>query len=289
VALAHHWDPLSPALFIGVAVLAAYELGRRRLGPGRQDVAGQVWSFRSAVVLGVLTAVSPLGFWAGRSLTFLTVQGMLLTFVVAPMVVLAAPWTALAAARSPGHAAAAVEVLRRSRLWRVAGSPPAVVVAFLVSFWGWQVPPVLDAAARHPALHALQLVCYLVTSMALWGQLVGSRPFSPRLDYLGRTLLVVVALIGCWLPAAALVFEPRSWYPAFRHLADAPLGPMADQGLAGGTDWVLSVTALGAAAFWSLTAWLNHEEDDDWRLARLIEQTRTKMGVQPSWLEGPGE
>ena len=265
-----------------------HERGRRRLAQGGPGAAAQEWSFRAGVVVAALMWVSPAGYWAGRELFARSGQDLVLAFVAAPMIVLGGPWLALAAGVSR-RGPAALEVARRSPAWRVMGSPVTVTVAFLAGFWVWHVPAVLDAAATSSLLHGLEGACYLVTGLALWGQLVGSHPFSPPLDNLGRVSVVTVALVGCFLPAAAMVFVDRTWYPAFRHLPGAALSVGADQGMAAGLTWVLPVTSLGVVALWTLTAWLNHDQDDDWRLAALVEETRLKMAADvPATGERPG-
>jgi putative membrane protein len=275
--LLHHWDLLSLPLLVGGCVLVLYERGRLRLAP-RRRVAPQEWSFRVGVALAVAMWVSPAGYWAGRELVARAGQDLVVAFVAAPMMVLGGPWAALAAgvsARGP----VALESLRRRVAWRALSTPAVSVVAFLACFWVWHVPAVLDAAATSGALHGLEGACYLVTSLALWGQLVGSYPFSPPLDNLGRVWVLAVALVGCFIPAAAMIFVNKTWYPAFRHLPGAALSVTADQGMAAGLTWVLPVTSLGVVAFWTLTAWLAHDQDDDWQLAALVEQTRLKMAT----------
>jgi putative membrane protein len=276
-----HWAFVAVPVVTGAVALLLHQRGCHRVVGSVPGAVAQEWSYRAGVAGAVMLWVSPAGYWAGRELFARMGQDLVLAFVVAPMIVLGGPWAKLAAGISP-RGPGALQAARRSPVWRVVASPVTALVGFLACFWVWHLPPVLDAAATSSLLHGLEGASYLVTGLALWGQLVGSHPFSPRLDNLGRVSLVAVALIGCFLPAAAMVFVNKTWYPAFRHLPGAVLSVGADQGMAAGLTWVLPVTSLGVVTLWTLTAWLNHDQDDDWRLAALVEETRLKMAAGAS-------
>jgi cytochrome c oxidase assembly factor CtaG len=64
------------------------------------------------------------------------------------------------------------------------------VVAFNVAWCGWHLPVLYDGALRHPVVYAAEVVSYLGLGVALWLQLIGSRPVSPVLAPLCRVTLL---------------------------------------------------------------------------------------------------
>ncbi len=280
--LLQHWSAPPVPLALGLVALLAFERGSRSLaarGSRRSGQSAQAWWFRSGVVLAVLVVASPLGWWAGRELSALTLQDCVETFVAAVMIALGGPWDEIAAGLSPAQGTARFARLRRNGWWQAAGSPIVAVVAVLLPFLVWHVPAVADATVSSPFLHGLELATSLVGGLMFWVQLVGSHPFSPRLDHLARVSVIGAVLVGVWVPGTILVFESSVWYTAYAHLAGTWLPAVDDENLAGGVIWVLPVLMLGMVGFWTMTSWLNREEDDDWRLHRVIEQTRARMGV----------
>jgi cytochrome c oxidase assembly factor CtaG len=321
--LAEHWGAPPAALGVAAVALGLHGLGGRRLRPGRETAKlglgdggtgrlhhdrggpggfgfgqaeagslgrarpaslGQAWVFRGGVALALLVAASPLGYWSSKDVSARATEDVLLSYAVAPLLVLGAPWLALAAGVARDGAARLEEWLERcrpSRAWRVVSSPLFALVAFSVAFWLWRVPPVVDAAPGSSVLHGVELASCLLASLPFWGQLVGSEPFAPRLDMLSRAGLVLVAMTVTFIVGVAMVFSNSSWYPAYRGTRGAYLSAVADQGVTGAAIWVLPCISLGVVLFWVLIAWLNRDSDDDWRLAQLIDETRAGLSKSP--------
>lgn len=252
-----HWTvpPLAVALAVALAV---HEYGRRRLrGDGRtaRDARRQAWLLRAGLGFGILMLVSPLGYWSHALLPARAGIDLGFSCVVAPLVVLGAPWPALAAA-APGRGP---DGRRRPPVRAAPVGPAAAVLVFLGVLLAWQVPAVLDPSVRIPALWSVQIGCYLVAGVLLWLQLVGSHPFSPAWDAAWRLGLLGAALAGSWLTGVALVINSGVRYPAFE---PGPIGRVMDQGLAGAIACVLPLIPFGIATFWCFTRWLGDDEDD---------------------------
>jgi cytochrome c oxidase assembly factor CtaG len=264
----------------GAGKLGRHQAEAARLGRARPGNLAQAWLFRGGVAFALLVAASPLGYWSSKDLSARATEDLLLSYAAAPLLVLGAPWLALAAGVARDGAErleGLLERCRSGRAWRVASSPVFALVAFSVSFWLWRVPPVVDAAPGSSALHGVELASCLLASLPFWGQLVGSEPFAPRLDILSRAGLVLVAMTVTFIVGVAMVFSNSSWYPAYRVTRGAYLSAVADQGVTGAAIWVLPCISLGVALFWVLIAWLNRDSDDDWRLAQLIDETRAGL------------
>ena len=276
--LIEHWGASPVALAAGALGALLYEKGRKRLSyPPRP---GQAWLFRCGLAVAVLTVTSPLGYWSGLDASSRATEDVLLAYLAAPLVVLGAPWLALAEGVKGGGASWFENLLARSRatkVWSVASSPICALALFSAVFLVWWVPAVVGACARSSMLHGVELASSFLAAMPLWGQVVGSHPFSPRLDLASRTWVILAWLAVPFVVGVAMVFSNAAWYPAYRQVRGAYLSGVADQSIAGGVIWVFPSISLSVVLFWVLVTWLNRDSDDDWQLARLIEDTRSRM------------
>lgn len=276
--LTDHWGV--PPVALGVAALAVvvYVRGQRRLA--KPLSAGQVWLFIAGVVAALLTIASPLGYWSGRDFSARTTEDLLLAYLAAPLLVLGAPWLAFAAGTTRGGEARFCKWLERRRgtkTWSVLSSYAFALGLFLLLFSVWWVPAVIDAGARSSVAHGVEIAASFAATLPLWGQVVGSHPFTPPLDFVGRVGVVVAWFSVTVVAGVAMVFSNSAWYPAFKNVRGAYLPAVADTSVAGGMIWTLPAITLGIVLFWLITAWLKRDSDDDWRLAQLIEETRARM------------
>lgn len=266
-----------PALFVPqpvglllAAVLAAHAIGHDRSPSGgdRRPPAvrrREARLFRLGAGLGVLLVCSPLGGYAVDDVLDRTILDCGLAFVVAPLVVLGAPWTRLAAAfRRQLHPAApdrgGLPVLR----------PMLGLGLFLGPLWLFHVPAVMDATVGSLALRSLELLFALVGGVLLWAQLLASYPYRPAWQPLGRVALVAATLAGIWLLAVPMVYSSVNWYPALATGPTAVLSAANRQGTAGGVLWGLPTIPLGIATFWCFNEWLGRDDEDTFRLDGLL-------------------
>lgn len=262
-ALLTHWSapPLAWAL---LALLAVHERGVRRLRPegdGRDSANArrQAWLTRLALGWGAVCLASPLGFWSHGVLSLRAGLDLDFGCVVAPLLVLGAPWRPLVTGMTgePPKAAAATAP--------APVGPMAAGTVALAGFLAWHLPWLQDPTVHSAALRDLELASYLVAGVLLWLQIVGSHPFTPAWEPLQRITLIVAVLAECWIDGAAMIFGRTVWYPAFSHGPGAPLSPSMDQGLAGAITWVLPLFPFIAAAFWCFSEWIERDEAD-WEL-----------------------
>lgn len=270
-----HWM-LRPLALLLLAALAGHELGvvrlRRRRCDGRAplDATRQAWLLRAGLAWGVLTVVSPLGYWS-RQLLFARVSlDLSFACVVAPLVALGAPWRPLAAGLSIGRVADGAAREARPAAAGAATRPAPIgpvgaIVLFLGSFLVWHIPAVADPTVSSEGLRLLEMACYLATGTVLWMQLVGSHPFEPAWPPLPRVGLITIVLGTGWVVGAAMVFTGSLWYPSFAGGPGTPLSRTMEQSLAGAITWVLPLLPFGPAAFWGFSEWIDRDEAE-WQL-----------------------
>jgi putative membrane protein len=213
----------------------------------------------------LLALVSPIGYWSTRYVWVRSIQDLLLANVAAALIVLGAPWLALRRGlrSAPPAQTTTVSSSAGARLtdpgW--ARGPVLAVIAFNVVWVGWHVPVLYDAALRHPAVYAAEVVCYLGLGVVLWLQFVGSRPLSPVLTPLRRVVLVAGTITVGTLLGMVLVFGYGLDYPAYLGVAGQHVQSVVyDEQTGGAVLWVLMLPAYVTLGIALLVRWLNDEE-----------------------------
>jgi cytochrome c oxidase assembly factor CtaG len=257
------------------------------VGPVREVIA-----FDAGLVAVLLALVSPVAYWSKEFIWVRSLQDLLLAVVAPPLIVLGAPWLPLRrilgqlrhgpnfwrggqapavgrdaagpdreTARTVGSSAAGAAANRSAPGWL--SWPVAVTAAFTVTWCGWHVPVLYDAALRNPLVFAAEVVSYLAVGMAFWLQLIGSRPLTPQFPPLQRVMLIAATVVTSTIMAMVLGFGANVIYPAYRggghhHL----LTVVADQQVAGAILWVLILPSYIIAGVALLVRWLNEEESE---------------------------
>ena len=241
---------LDPVLVVLIALAAMYNLGERRTTYGARSARAQRWrgaAFYGSLVVLALAIDSPLEAYSERLFWVHMVQHVLLLTVLAPLIVLARPWTPLwrglplGARRSLARAPARSPAL--GGLWtlgRWLGRPVPTFVFFTVVLLGWHVPALFDATLRSLPLHALEHTLFLFAAILLFKQVIDSRPLRSYLGDGQRALYVTGALLVTWVLAIALAIAPQPLYSFYAHEASRPggLSALTDQQIAAGIMWV---------------------------------------------------
>jgi cytochrome c oxidase assembly factor CtaG len=201
---------------------------------------GRAWCYGAALALLAIAFWSPIHH---LGLHYLLSAHLLQNVILAE-------WAPLLAVLgiSPAMAAAA----SRLGLWRVLTLPAVALPLWLGSYYVWHVPPVYEAALRHPSslLH-LEHACYFGTGVLMWWPLVQDLPrrlaSGARAGYAFAAFVLAapLGLLLALLPSPAYDFyveaRPRVW----------GLSPLADQQLAG-----ITMTAeQGAVLFVVFAFW----------------------------------
>ena len=113
-------------------------------------------------------------------------------------------------------------------------SPAFAVILYIGVIWAWHVPAAYDVAVRHPLVHLLEHVTFLLAGSLYWWHLLS--PIRARLRlggmgpivYMGSTKLFVGAL------GMGLAFAPSALYPYYVHHARVwGISAHDDQAIAG--------------------------------------------------------
>ena len=268
-----HWSANVAVLAVGLAVAVVHVAGllglradARRAGawPGGAawpaGLAREAIAFYSGLLLLVLAVVSPLGYWAGTFIWLRVLQDIVFGVYAPPLIVLGAPWLVfwrgLGRTWRPRATAAPAGIPPRLRSW-----PVAVTALFILVWCGWYVPALYDAGVRHPLVLAAQAVTTLAAGMALWLQLIGSRPFSPQFGPLYRVMLLAAIVLCGTILGMVLSFGATVLYPAYLGVGHHHLLSVVFDQQAGGSElWVLVLVPYLIAGIALLVRWLNEEE-----------------------------
>jgi putative membrane protein len=257
--------PLVSVLVAGGLYWAGW---RRRLRPttgrdlrSRQLRAGAfVTALAVALVaLVALDSAADRGFWPHM------VQHVLLITLVAPLLVLAEPWSMMwRPLPLAGRRAVAGWVARDRRaaglraLGRMLARPGPALVVSTATLWLWHLPAAYDLALRNRTVHDLEHLTMLAGAVLLWEQVIDTAPLRPRLGAIERALYVSAATVSGWMLAALLAYWPTPLYAAYIASSHRPGGvsALADQQLAAGIMWGPGSLAYSVAVFWLIYAWL---------------------------------
>ncbi len=269
-----HWSANAVVLAAYAVVATAHLLGVRggaaaagAPGGDRPGRLREAAAFQAGLLVAALALVSPLGYWSHVYIWIRSLQDLLLALVAPGLIVLGAPWQALARGLhvSRGGAASGLDDRparpRPARGWLTV--PVGVTVAYNVAWWAWHLPAWYDASARQPLLYSAEVVTYLGGGILLWRQLIGSRPHTPAFPPVQRVMLLAGTMAASTVLAMSLAFGTSVEYLAYRTpLHVHPLSVITDQQIGGGVMWTLALPPMLLAGIALLTRWLNDEEAD---------------------------
>jgi putative membrane protein len=244
-----------------------------RLHPANPVPRGRLWSWMAGLGAIVLGLASPIEFYDTTLFSVHMVQHLLLTFLAAPLLVLAAPITLLLRWASPEARHRFILPVLESRVVRVVSYPMVAWVLFAGVMWFSHFSPLFDAALDDFGLHRLEHALYLVSSLLFWWPVVGADPSPHRLSYPARIMYLALGMPFSSLLGLVIFSASQPLYPHYVDLV-RDWGPtvLEDQALAGGIMWVGGDGAFVLALILAVAAWLRHEEREnrreDARLAR---------------------
>jgi len=254
-------DPL-PLLGVVVAALGYWWLVRRveRRHPRNPVPRTRLWAWMGGLAAVVAALLSPIETYSGALLTVHMVQHLLLQFVAAPLLLLAAPVTVLLRAVGPTTRRWLLVVLH-SRLVRAFTFPLLAWFLFAAMNWGWHLSDLYDYALEVEWVHYVQHLTLFGAALLFWYPVVGADPGPWRLPHPMRMFYLFLAMpqnsfLGvAILNAAGVLYSHyattvRAWGPP----------PLVDQQAAGTLMWVWGDLALILAMFAVIAAWVRQEE-----------------------------
>lgn len=231
------WTPHPEAVAALALLVVGYAVvvGRR----------GRTWLFAAAILLLLATAVTPL-----ESLTYHLLTAHLLQNVVL------AEW-------APALLVAAVPAALGTRELL---PPIAALTLWLGNYFVWHLPPLYDAALRHPdTLLHLEHATYLVTGVLMWWPV-----FHGRLSDGGRAAYLFAAfalgsplgLVLALLPDPAYDFYAGGFPPW-------DLSALTDQQIAGVTMATEQAVVFFALFLWAFSRFLNDQDSQESRISTI--------------------
>ena len=285
-----HWSANWPALIIYAVVVGAHLAGLRRLlssgtPVGRRATIREAAVFQSGLLLALLVIVSPLGYWSGIYIWVRALDDLTLAFVAPGLIVLGAPWSALA--RSLGRPAPGASDASGPRPWWLRW-PVITVVAFNVIWLGGHLTVAFDRVPVSRAAAAAEYVLYLGGGILFWLQLIGSRPWSPAISPLRRAALLTGTVAADTVLGMVLTFGASVVYPGYTNQWHQVMTVLDDQQLSGAILWMGILPAVIVAAVAMLNQWLNDEDSAalSTGLDRLLAQP-DQGGRPPAWPSRP--
>jgi cytochrome c oxidase assembly factor CtaG len=264
-----HWSAVWPAAAIYLAVAGAHLAGTLRGGlggaAGRRAAISEAALFQGGLLLALLAIVSPLRYWSGIYIWVRAVQDLVLAVVAPGLIVVGAPWSALARSvgrRQTGQRAPDGPAAGPRQPWWLRW-PLATVVAFNVIWLGWHLPALFDKVPVSAAAAALEYVLYLGAGILFWLQLIGSRPSTPAAPPMRRIALLVGTVVADTVLGMVLVFGSGVFYRYYGNSWHHVMTVVDDQQLAGAVLWMGVLPPMISAAVAVLIRWLHDEESED--------------------------
>jgi putative copper resistance protein D len=261
-----------PVILLGFAYWKAADIVRRR-HPDNPVPRWRLWSWMAGLGAILLALGSPIEFYDTTLFSVHMVQHLLLTFVAAPLLVLAAPITLLLRVATPEARKRWILPVLNSRAVKVIGHPLVAWGLFAGVMWFTHFSPLFDAALDDYALHRLEHALFLGSAMLFWWPVIGADPSPYRMGYPARLLYVALGMpLSSFL--GLVIFSARTvLYEHYETLArDWGMTPLQDQAWAGGIMWAGGDFFFVLALVLLVAAWLRHEEAEgkreDARLAR---------------------
>jgi putative membrane protein len=290
-----HWSAVWPVLVIYLVLAGAHLFGTFRGGlggaagadgaPGRRAAASEAALFQGGLLLALLAIVSPLRYWSGIYIWVHAVQDLVLAIVAPGLIVVGAPWSALARSvgrRQIGRRAPESAAAEPRQPWWLRW-PLATVIAFNVIWLGWHLPVLFDKVPASAAVAALEYVLYFGAGILFWLQLVGSRPWTPAAPPMRRAALLVGTVAADTILGMVLVFGSGVFYRYYGNSSHHVMTVVDDQQLAGAILWMGVLPPMISAAVAVLMRWLNDEESEDLSagIDRLLTQRSSAWPSRP--------
>ncbi len=228
----YSWS-LEPDVLVGVAIVGFLYVRRwwtvRSSGLPRAAADAPIWrlcSFLGSLLATLIALVSPVDELADQLFLMHMVQHMLLLDVVPILAILGFTKVILRPVTRAVH-----DVERRAG---ALASPAFAVILYVGVIWAWHVPAAYDVALRHPLVHVIEHLTFLLAGSLYWWHLLS--PIRARLRlgglgpvaYMGSTKLFVGAL------GMGLAFAPSALYPYYvHHVRVWGLSAHDDQSIAG--------------------------------------------------------
>jgi putative copper resistance protein D len=261
-----------PILVAGLAFwLAANAVDRRH--PVNPVPRWRRWAWLAGLAVIVLALASPVERYDTTLFSAHMVQHLLLAFVAAPLLVMAAPITLLLRYASPESRRRWILPVLHSRPVRILSAPPVAWGILAGVMWFSHFSPLFDAALEDELLHRVEHAIYLGSALLFWWPVVGADPSPHRLGHPARILYLALGMpLSSFL--GLVIFSSRTvLYPHYATLERSwGISPIEDQAWAGGIMWAFGDLVFVVAIVAAVAVWLRHEEAEGHRVDARLER-----------------
>jgi cytochrome c oxidase assembly factor CtaG len=209
---------------------------RARYGPG---IAAAI--LITSVLLPPVTAYA-------RQYAYAQALQFLVFAVAGPaLLVLGTPWRSRPPAWWPG---------RGGHPGGPGGRAAIRLVAFIALVISWQLPVMVNALARNPALVAAEMVTLLAAGTGVWLELVSTPAAPGQLPRPARAAMAAAAMWTIWVLAYLTGMSGASWFAAYHQGAPGSLSAVADQQIAVAILWAVPALCFLPVIYVMVIAWL---------------------------------
>ena len=266
---------LEPGVWIPVLLSGfLYWRGQRQIAWARRperEVARRWRAIAFYTGLGVILFAleTPVDYLSSSLFFMHMIQHCLLQVVVAPLIVVGAPWIPMwrglprkwRRAIAPGALHVFLRPLPQA-LGRFFRQPATGLGALALTFWTWHIPAVFDASLLNVYLHDFEHVTLLLAGILYWSQTVDSLPLHRSLGTWWVVGYLVAGAAVMWVVAVSLGFSGHASYAGYYTLATRPLGisALTDQQWAAGVAWVPAALPFEVMLDVVVIRWLSDDE-----------------------------
>jgi len=258
------FDPavlLALALWTGVYVWR-FRAARREAG-GRGAGPRQAAAFAGCITVLLIALVSPIDALGEQYLFSMHMTQHILLGDIAPLLLL------LALSRVIMRPATRRLQTIEKRLGRFA-SPVTFILLWLALLYFWHIPALYDAALQHPAVHALEHICFFTAGVLVWWPLIQPVPMRHRLSGLSTFGYIGGAKVGLGLLGLFLTWSSVVVYSFYEHVPRIwGLSTIDDQRVGGAIMMVEQSLVLVTAFTILFVRMLLQSEEDERRRERL--------------------
>lgn len=206
-------------------------------------------SFLSGLTVLWLAIGSPMDGLADAMLSAHMIEHLLLMSVVPPLLLYGLPVVPLLRGlplfvrRGVVGPLVRVSSLRRFFHWMV--TPVVAWFAMNLTFLGWHIPKAYDFALEHENWHAVEHLCFLVTSILFWWCILWPWPSESKQRNWSILIYLISADVVNTLLSAFLAFCDRPVYVYYvEHPNPFQVAPVEDQVMGAVIMWVLGSLAF---------------------------------------------
>jgi putative membrane protein len=224
---------LSPGVLIGAALVGGVYVRRwrhvRASGSPRAAAEAPVWrlcSFLASIAVAVAALISPLDTLADQLFFAHMIQHMLLLDLSPILAILGFTKVILRPVTRSVH-----DIERRAGIF---AHPAFAVFAYIVAIWAWHIPAAYDEAVRHPMVHVLEHITFVLAGSLYWWHLLSPIRARQRLEGMGPIIYMATTKLFVGALGMGLAFAPSALYPYYVHHARVwGISAHDDQAIAG--------------------------------------------------------